>query len=287
MVIEDAKNQYKSAFLGNLIQDLKLNNWVDIENRFYQKLNSIINQKKDQEQFDQAINQLNKEFRQIQDLLENYLKTKVADVFIPEAKPAFTKIFKQELQEDDFSTSNLIKRHQTPNQTLFLNFNYTKTIVPYLYNYDESKPSLINIHGELFSKTNPIIFGFGDEIDSNYDKIEKMNDNRLFSFIKSFMYFQTTNYYDLLRFIESEKFQLFIIGHSCGLSDRTMLNYICESDNCESIKLFYYKNRENYIAQTQELSRHFTNKAMMRHKIVPFSISEPCPQVELKRKNLQ
>ena len=59
--------------------------------------------------------------------------------------------------------------------------------------------------------------------------------------LNPFWYFQTSNYHDLVRFIESNIFQVFILGHSCGLSDRTMLNMIFEHDHCKSIKLFIMK----------------------------------------------
>jgi hypothetical protein len=54
----------------------------------------------------------------------------------------------------------------------------------------------------------------------------------------------TKNFYELTRFIESNNFQTYIYGHSCGISDRTMLNQIFEHENCKSIKIFYHKINE-------------------------------------------
>ena len=77
--------------------------------------------------------------------------------------------------------------------------------------------------------------------------------------LNPFWYFQTSNYHDLVRFIESNIFQVFILGHSCGLSDRTMLNMIFEHDHCKSIKLFYHERSDgsnNFTEVTEEISRH-------------------------------
>jgi hypothetical protein len=71
-----------------------------------------------------------------------------------------------------------------------------------------------------------------------------------------------------------------IKGHSCGLSDRTMLKEIFEHENCVSIMIYYHKwgsedNQNDYVNKTYEISRHFTDKGLMRKKIVSFNNSRP------------
>ena len=71
------------------------------------------------------------------------------------------------------------------------------------------------------------------------------------------------------------------MGHSCGLSDRVMLNTIFEHENCRSIKIFYHKKKDgtdNYSDIVQNISRHFKEKSLMRRKIVNKSLSIPLPQ---------
>ena len=133
-----------------------------------------------------------------------------------------------------------------PKNSLILNFNYTTTIEKYINEFGgilpKTKEMRINyIHGKVNDKSNPIIFGFGDELDADYVKIESEKRKGFLNYIKSFGYFKTSNYHDLIRFIESDDFQVYILGHSCGLSDRTMLNMIFEHTNCKSIKIFYYQ----------------------------------------------
>ena len=86
------------------------------------------------------------------------------------------------------------------------------------------------------------------------------------------------NYRNLLKFIElPKKFDVFIMGHSCGLSDRLLLNSIFENEKCNSIKIYYHqkgqdKNENDFFSKTQEISRHFItekNKVRMRALIVP------------------
>ena len=127
-----------------------------------------------------------------------------------------------------------------------------------------------------------MIFGFGDELDEVYNLIELEKNKSFLKFIKSFWYFKTNNYHNLLRFINSDEYQIFILGHSCGLSDRTMLNMLFENENCKSIKLFYSDNGsgyDNYEDLIYEISQHIKNKVKMRQLIVPKSKSIPIPQV--------
>ncbi|KAB8154512.1 hypothetical protein EZY14_008835 [Kordia sp. TARA_039_SRF] len=90
----------------------------------------------------------------------------------------------------------------------------------------------------------------------------------------------------MLRYIDSEKFQVIIMGHSCGLSDRVLLNTIFEHENCRSIKVYYYKNGDydNYTEIIQNISRHFNDKQLMRTKIVEKTLCEPMPQLQLPKK---
>ena len=143
------------------------------------------------------------------------------------------------------------------------------------------------IHGKLNSPDNPIIFGYGDEIDSYYERIENLNNNHFLRNFKSFGYFLTSNYQNFSRFIESDLFEVLIFGHSCGISDRTLLNKLLEHKNCHKVKIFYYmknSSENDFTEKTYELSRHFSlnNKKRMIDLIVPFPISKPLVYFEDK-----
>ena len=159
-----------------------------------------------------------------------------------------------------------------PQNTLFLSFNYTNTVRQYFNQINLNNKELIYIHGELTDiENNPIIFGFGDELDEKYKQMEGTGNKDFLDNVKSVNYLKTANYKKLLEFINSDDYQVYVMGHSCGLSDRTLLNTIFEHDKCVSIKPYYYINEEgkdNYTSIVQSISRNFVNKARMRDVVV-------------------
>jgi hypothetical protein len=171
-----------------------------------------------------------------------------------------------------------------PNRVMLLNFNYTSIADFYLP--DNPHFILNHIHGEL-AKPENVIFGYGDESDDEYKRLQKFNDNEYLRHIKTNRYLETPNYRDLLSFIDSAPFQVCIMGHSCGLSDKTLLNTLFEHRNCVSIKPYYYVNeqgKDNYLDIVQNISRNFTNPQLMRDRVVNKTYCEELPQVTRKQK---
>lgn len=182
-----------------------------------------------------------------------------------------TNYVKREIQSQSIPPYFMI-----PKETLFLNFNYTNT----LKHYEDELffREIIHIHGKLNDPSNPMIFGYGDELAEEYKQIENKNDNEYLKNVKSIRYLETDNYRRLLSFIESEPYQIFIMGHSCGNSDRTLLNTLFEHKNCVSIKPFYHKKKDgndNYSDIVRNISRNFTSKALMRERVVNKTYCEP------------
>jgi hypothetical protein len=173
------------------------------------------------------------------------------------------------------------------NNTHILNFNYTNTIHKYFNKIINDNVVINNIHGKIGDKNNEIKLGFGDEKDDFYKIIENENKNEYLRFMKSFFYSNTNNYKRLFDFLEESEFQIEIMGHSCGLSDRTLLNALFEHPNCLSIKVYYHKyqtqdedgNEDNYSDIVKNISRHFNQKTMMRNKIVDKTLCKPLPQI--------
>ena len=308
---------YKNNFF-RLINQKSIQNWVDIENEYYKELKKIVKseclnigktkESWSNEQRVQVIN-LNKEFEHVKNLLERYLKEKVEeqydfklytnnpikDILLPELITRFDE--KQYLNEFQYSDQLYVKEFLQNAKTnydlttFFLNFNYTKLVQQY-FDWLAYSKQINYIHGKLNDSINTVNFGFGDEMDDDYKMIENIDDNEYLRNIKSFQYFHTPNYKHLLDLIDSDKFQVYIMGHSCGLSDRTLLNTIFEHENCCSIKVFYHEIKDesgkvikdNYTEITQNISRHFNKKKLMREKIVNKTLCEPLPQMQLPLK---
>lgn len=174
-----------------------------------------------------------------------------------------------------------------PENTLLLNFNYTDTHLfyssPYKFYYYPSKNitnvTNIQIHGSIDdSIKNPIIFGYGDEQDDYYINLKKSKNNGYLENIKGFKYNEIDNYKKTLKFLDSNLYQVFLMGHSCGASDRTLLKTIFEHDNCVTIKPFFYKKNDgsdNYNELVFNISRIFSEDSKMKNKLVIKSDCEP------------
>lgn len=165
-----------------------------------------------------------------------------------------------------------------PDRILFLNFNYTANAERY---FSKQKGFEFKyIHGDL-RKADSIILGYGDELDKDYNDILNLNDNEYLRNMKSDRYLESSNYRDMLLFIESAPYQVYIMGHSCGNSDRTLLNTLFEHHNCVTIKPFYYKKKDgtdNYLDIVQNISRNFTDMKLMRDRVVNKTFCSPMPQ---------
>lgn len=302
---------FKTITLKNGIQ-----NWVDIEKEYYYQLKGIIKKGSSIEDKNELVKKLNDEFEQIKNLFEKYLKENVElqisnKIIIPEINEVFKilnwqpflKNIEEYPNEDRKALEienqkkkgliygeilNNIYEGKIKESTLVLNFNYTNLIETYLKN--DKLDSLfihVQIHGKIDDRNNKINFGFGDEMDEDYKMIENLDENEFLQNFKSFGYLQNLNYRKLLDFIELGKFQVVIMGHSCGISDRTMLNTIFEHPNCRSIKPFYYQWKDeagdiydNYTELVQNISRHFNKKKQMREKVVNKSLCKPLPQLQ-------
>lgn len=199
-----------------------------------------------------------------------------------EAMDRFSRKWGDKIEE--FGIETAIDSHDipevllSPTRLMLLNFNYTRTADLYLP--QDKKLAywfpINHIHGQLNDPTS-IIFGYGDELDDNYRNIVKLNNNEHLRNIKSIRYLETQNYRNMLAFIESAPYQVYIMGHSCGNSDRTLLNTLFEHKNCISIKPFYHRQEDgsdNYLEIVQNISRNFTDMKLMRDRVVNKTLCE-------------
>lgn len=148
-----------------------------------------------------------------------------------------------------------------PEKIMLVNFNYTSTPVEYL---NSNVAELVYIHGKLDEPAS-VIFGYGDEVDVSYKKLQDLNYHECMRNIKSMRYPQAPNYKRVLEFIESAPFQVYVMGHSCGLSDRTLLSKIFRHKFCTSIKPYFYidpkTGEDDYDSLMPNISRHLAHMA--------------------------
>ena len=270
-----------SPFFDMIMNSFETKRWVDIENDYYYMLKKGIGEIPP---IDYTIEELNEQLGFLQEKLVEYLHTMEKDRFKEEIERAIIDFFDpadfssegRKMASDnlglDIKTFAEVRndyeaQHKlVPERIMLLSFNYTATAKMYdnfniVHNY---------IHGDLEHPKN-IIFGYGDELDKDYQDILDRNDNELLKNVKSVKYLETRHYHDMLEFLMSAPFQVLIMGHSCGNSDRTLLNTVFEHENCVSIKPFYHKRADgsdNYLELVQNISRNFTNMRLFRDRVV-------------------
>lgn len=307
--------KFKNVFFRIINQYRNIENWVDVEKEYYFQLKKIAKSNETKRVKKEEIKNLNSQFEDVKNLLEKYLNEKVIDKYNLKLSPdptvemvEFNDVIKpislsskENNLLDEFPSNNHdeikeqfdyeVQGMKSNTKLFFLDFNYTPTIYRYLKNgkYNDDIETHVNfIHGEVGNSShNKINFGFGDEMDDDYKMIENLNDNEYLKNFKSFQYLQNSNYKKLLDFVETENYQVYIMGHSCGLSDRTLLNTIFEHNNCRSIKVFYHQKEDgsdNYTELIQNISRHFNKKKLMREKIVNKTLCQPLPKLKLPEK---
>ena len=277
MAVKD-RNLCNFSFISPLLQriwkQLSLG-WVDIENEYF----SLLIEEK------MSINDgfvlpdykaLNSHLDILRDKLIQYLKfesEKKVPIIDDIADKIYSPITTQEISVAYEGTAFV--ENKEPSTIMLLNFNYTNTPEQYITN--PSKVKINYIHGKL-DEPQSVIFGYGDELDAGFKKLQNMNNNECLRQIKSIRYLESENYRKMLKFVDVEPFQIYIMGHSCGNSDRTLLNTLFEHKNCISIKPYYYKKddgTDNYLELIMNISRNFTDMKLMRDRVVNKTYCEP------------
>lgn len=219
----------KSLFFGKLLEEFSEKKWSDIECLYFQELKTTTN-----------VYQLNKEFEIIKNKLAEYLSILETNTIIDGFNSFFNKM--------------------KDSKSLFLNFNYTDNFEKNYFNrilQSTENQKLINIHGELFNNENPIVFGYSASENEKQDLLKK-NINEYLINIKSFNYKRKPIEKEItskLLTSQGEQLNVFILGHSCSISDGNILNEIFSNKNMTSINIMYYEKFENYKEQLININR--------------------------------
>ena len=288
-IYEDAVNQIRryhtvkvedSGLIKEISLSLQTKKWVDIELDYYHLLTQQCANSVD---YLTKVDKLNNDLECLKRHLFEYLNMIcrhtefkcISDI----TEILFAPIRKEDIAVDSFG---MWTRHVEERMTL---------------TYDEICNRLLgyNLPGCEYAKLDDFIKSgrslAGSKFDINdmvkipkayYKKLENKNDNEYLRNMKSIRYQETDNYRRMLSFIEAAPYQIFILGHSCGISDRTLLNTLFEHKNCASIKPFYYHNGicDNYNDIIASISRNFTDMKKMRDRVVNKTYCIPMPQAK-------
>jgi hypothetical protein len=236
-----------NGFLNELLRDFVLNDWCDIEYKYFE---SLIKTKEKR-----FVKILNDQFNIVKGHLAEYLKS-------IQNNAAPLDSYQYLFDKVNFTS------------TLILNFNYTNVLNLYLA---DSKINLIQIHGDLNNNLNPMIFGYAANDQESRDLIDRNNNDYLRN-IKKHCYKITKNETNLLNYLDgNENINVSILGHSCGISDKLILNQIFNHENIQSIRIFYFENYEHYFNTQVNIDR-IMNDDVKFMKLLPFELSHRVPQ---------
>lgn len=269
------EKKFKYSLMQLLYTSLDSYQWYNIEDRYFKILIQDINPT-----YKDKIKITNDLFEVLKNKFLTYLRKENErisnEIINSEYLPLFSK---KMLSANKGLNSNAVNNR---NSIVFLDFNYTNTTSLYVEELKKDfATKLIHIHGDLSGRFGKPVFGYGDEFNKTYRSFEELNYNDLYRHIKSFAYSLNSNYQNLDSFINSNRFEIQIYGHSCGITDRTLLNQIFEHDNCESIKVFYYQKPDgtnDFVEKSYEIARHFKDKIKFRKRLIPLDKSMPMPQ---------
>ncbi|WP_417888210.1 AbiH family protein [Zunongwangia sp.] len=264
--------------LGNILQNSLLGklysstdkNWFDIENKYFKELVEIKNQaiKHKTKQFNYGpLRIINKEFSEIKKEVLEYLR-------------------KIEISIDTKILQFFIKYFHNVRNVYFINFNYTSTLKLYTDKVTFNGNYKINhIHGDLDS--GKIVFGYGNDQNDDYREIKMLEEDEFLRYFKTFDYLNNSNY-DKVSSEAIDKFsnyEVYILGHSLGATDKTLLSEILNSEKCKKIRFFKRTDlvkhpsliQSNFRELTYAASRVLTNERELRRKIVNFEDSVSFP----------
>jgi len=243
-------------FLGKLYNN-DYKNWFDIERAYFSELKTY-SELKDLDR----VTILNKEFNKIKKALKKYLEG--------------IKVSKNQNISSFFENSFTKK-----NNICIINFNYTETIYQYqnhFFNASQRNAIINHIHGDL---KNEIIFGYGDDTSNDYENLKNLDEDEYLSNFKTFSYLMKKDYSDLMNTIEDFKdFEVYILGHSLGRTDKTLLKEVFDNNKCLNIHLFKRfdldlesDKKKEFSALTMNVSRIIDGENSLRNKVIPFEQS--------------
>lgn len=243
--------KFPNIFFKQLIIRFFSSDWFDIESFYFHILTLT---KSD------AIEKLQKDFETIKTFLKNYLE-KIYEESNPIFIPQFMNIFNEE----------------HPNTLVFLNFNYTPTIHQYFNKLSIKSKSIINIHGDLYKKD--IVFGYGNEYSDKYQDLIQKPNKRYLRNLKGQQYNLTTEYSEIMGILnQGDKITVYTIGHSLGITDKTLLKDVFDHPNVIKIKMFHYSDLEGFRSLNDNLVE-IVEPITFKSKVIPFDEENRIPQV--------
>jgi hypothetical protein len=262
------KIDYKSNLLKLIVKLGKDTNWYDIESTYYSCLTKRISSNNAIDNI--GAEKLNAEMSAIVKALTDYLmeeENRMNPILSETHLDFFQKLGAAEMSESFFSESK--------DSIVFINFNYTSILKRALDSFSKFENyRIMHVHGVLGDESEPIIMGYGNDMDYDFIKLENNADPSVLEFLKPFHYSRDSKYLELISICEMHDYSVYIAGHSCGITDKTLLKTIVEHKNCKKIRLFHKGTYSDFFKRNVSISKYFEDKISRRNKIMPFDPSD-------------
>ncbi len=271
--------QYKSNFFAWAVRDLINFHWVDFETLYYQELLSLFDMG-DKRGLSKLLN----------DDLE-YIKLKFIEYLsfenemVRETPSSLIQDYHDLMLNGIERVNNSLIHGESkrPARVRLLNFNYTTLISHYLKHFPRGDIGAFQLHGHLQNKSS-VIMGYGNHKDDHYAKLESLNEDEMIKNLKILMYGQNSTYRELSSFVDNnvDGFEVFIFGHSLGISDKSILSQILEHEKLRRVKIFYHDKggEDDFSYKYRQLSRHVYDKDRLIKLTEPKDISKAMPQIK-------
>jgi hypothetical protein len=264
LLLESLKNDFLKKLINN-----NYDNWFDIEQAYFDEL-LILFDKTEGNNRQKNIGNLNIEFEEIKNELISYLKS---------------------IRNNGYKKISHFKKdfHITWDNIYIINFNYTDTIFEY-YNETKTENPKINInfiHGDIDDDKSEIVFGFGNDQHYRYKELKQSKIEECLKYFKTYSYLRKKEYQKI--FSEAveifDEYEVAILGHSLGETDKTLLNEIFENSKCNKIHLYkrsdLNNNPERQLREHNKLfyaiSRIISDDSVTRKKVINYEESLSFP----------
>ncbi len=242
------KDMFKNSFLSKLYRN-GYKNWFDIENAYFIELKKIVKSGiTNKSVIKDRVIKLNNELEDIKIRLIEYLNK--IDCKNKSCHSVLSFFNKNSKEYDSIYT---------------INFNYTCTAEKYISNIVKFKP--INyIHGKINNNSDQIIFGYGNDLNVDYSKMKDTGIDEFLTHFKTYEYIKYPHYSEILNVLNYYKnYDVYVLGHSLGLTDKTLLSEIIDTDKCN--KLYIFK-RADLKGKETELKNSFMKIAYATGRII-------------------
>jgi len=301
---KNISNFLKNRFLEDLLKTSH-ENWFDIERFYFNQLVKVIPDKIKQEYLGDdkikmrdvysEVRRLQLEFEEVKKLLREYLGLQLSN---HKGTNRMQEFFMETIPSL-ISTKPSEVSYGKNSQLYIVDFNYTKTILPYIKDLTDKYSNLIltkhwTIHGDLDSKR--IIFGYGDDSNEAYHKMKNIEpeslSNEFLTNIKTYQYMDNSDYAEaigLFNHSSQSKYDVWVLGHSLGKTDKTLLKEIFNSSICHKIRLFKREPytdlelasidwpRERFNDLKYAICRIMDDDALARKKVISYEDSVSFP----------